>query len=130
MARGNITTSVGRNPIAGQRQATIPALPIGTYATARFGYGKTYTVTATFPDGRACSARFAYGTSADEVEAKWQRAVAKAPPSTALTAPDYAAPRRDAQAIATEAAKALRKAGIKANARKGVVRVTAKGKSK
>lgn len=128
MARGNITKSVSRKPLAGQRQATMPALPIGTYATARFGYGKTYTVTATFPDGRACSASFAYGTSADEVEAKWQRAVAKAPPSTVLTTPDFAAHRRETESTAREAAKALRKAGVKAHARNGVVRVTAKGK--
>jgi len=72
-------------------------------------------VTATFPDGRACSASFAYGTSADEVEAKWQRAVAKAPPSTST---------------AREVAKAIRGSGVKAHARKGVVRVIAKGKGK
>lgn len=113
-----------------QRQATMPAFPIGTYAMARFGYGKTYTVTATFPDGRACAASFAYGTSAEEVEAKWQRAVArvKAPPSPVLTTPDFAAYRRETESTAREVAKGLRKAGVKANARKGVVRVTAKGK--
>ncbi len=42
---------------------------------------------------------------------------------------EYAA-RFPKSVAANEAAKALRKAGVKANARKGVVRVTAKGKSK
>lgn len=47
-----------------------------------------------------------------------------------VTTPDFAAHRRETESIAREAAKALRKAGVKANARKGVVRVTAKGESK
>ena len=111
------------------RISTIPAMPKGATGNLQYGSGETYTITAAFADGRSCSARFAYGTSADEVEAKWQRAVArvKALPSPALTTPDFAAHRRETESTAREVAKALRGSGVKANARKGVVRVTAKG---
>lgn len=162
------------------RIATIPAMPKGATGNLQYGSGKTYTVTATFPDGRSYYARFAYGTPTGEVEEKWAKAVARLPKPAKPVSPtwevhkpttepfltewlalhkqhlkalrhgkkdpirladaakladakyavylrEYAA-RFPASVAATESAKALRKAGVKANARKGVVRVTAKGK--
>jgi hypothetical protein len=159
--------------------STIPAMPKGATGNLQYGSGKTYTVTATFTDGRSCSARFAYDTPAGEVEEKWAKAVAKIPkpakpvPATERHKPttepfltewlalhkqhlkalrngkkspirladaakladakyavylrEYAS-RFPRSVIAADAAKSLRKLGFKANARKGVVRVTAKGK--
>lgn len=180
MASG-IKASVSQESVSvAHRVAIIPGLPAGSRGAISYGSGKTYTVTATFADGRSCSARFAYGTPAGEVEEKWAKAVARLPKPAKPVSPtwevhkpttepfltewlalhkqhlkalrhgkknpirlvdaakladakyavylrEYAA-RFPASVAATEAAKALRKAGVKANARKGVVRVTAKGK--
>lgn len=177
----NIKTSVSREPLDTARLVTIPGMPVGAIGTIRYGSGGSYAVTATFPDGRSCAARFAYGTTTSEVEEKWAKAVAKMPKPAKPVPPEeryrpttepfltewlalhkqhlkalregkkdplrlgdaakladakYAVYSREyahrfpASVAATEAAKALRKSGVKAHARKGVIKVTAKGASK